>query len=78
MTPPNIPFTPDPEQEYRDLCEQQTSLRLYIEREGAELRASGQHDALSELERLEGAMLDRLSELHAQGAHLRGRAGGTE
>lgn len=70
MTPPNIPFTPDPRREYQDLCEQHDSLSAYIEREGPEMRASGQHAELEELERLEAAMHARINELYAQGASV--------
>lgn len=65
MTSPNIPFTPDPRREYAELCEAHASLTAYIEQEGPEMRASGQHDALAELERAADAQLDRLTELHA-------------
>lgn len=74
-TPTPIPFTPSPPVEYRNLCESHASLAAYIEREGPEMRASGQGEALGELERLADAMQDRISELHAQGLDL-GSAGG--
>ena len=61
--------------EYRELCEAHASLTAYIEREAPEMRARGEHDALDELEKIAGAMLDRIFELYAQGAHL-GSAGG--
>ena len=76
-TRPQAPaFTPSPSAEYRDLCEYHASLSEYLEREAPEMRARGEHGALSELETLAGKMLDRLSELEAQGAHLIGTAGG--
>ncbi len=74
-TPPLIPFTPSLATEYRNLCEYHASLETYLERERAELLDQGEGEALTELERLSSAMLDRISELHALGAHL-GRAGG--
>ncbi len=73
---PVIPFTPDPGREYAGLCEYAASLEAYLERERAALRATGEGRALDELGRLLSAMLDRISELHAQGAHLTGTAGG--
>ncbi|WP_279538502.1 hypothetical protein [Deinococcus radiodurans] len=39
------------------------------------MRARGEYDALGELEKIAGRLLDRLSELQASGAHL-GSAGG--
>lgn len=67
MTGPHrIPFTPSPRVEYQELCEQHTSLTVYLEREAPEMRASGQHDALAELERVAAAQWERLQELYAQ------------
>lgn len=74
-TPTLTPFSPSPRVEYQTLCAQHASLTEYIEREAPEMRARGEHDALGELEKIAGAMLDRISELHASGAHL-GSAGG--
>lgn len=66
MTGHVIPFTPSPLQEYRQLCADQESLTVYIEREAPEMRAGGQGDALDELRRLSDAMHARIIELHAQ------------
>ena len=74
MTGPVIPFTPAPAVEYRDLCEWHASLTAYIEREGPEMRSHGRPDELAELEKIAGAMLDRLGELEALG--VLGTAGG--
>ncbi|MDV6376091.1 hypothetical protein [Deinococcus arenicola] len=62
-----IPFTPSPEREREELCEQHASLTAYIAREGPEMRASGQHDALGELETIEAAQWARLRELGSAG-----------
>jgi hypothetical protein len=67
VTPPNIEFTTAPAREYAELCEQHASLTAYIEREAPELRASGEHEILAELQRIEAQMLDRLVKLKAQG-----------
>ncbi|WP_027459693.1 hypothetical protein [Deinococcus murrayi] len=69
-TPAPTPFTPDPAAEYRELCDLLTSLTAYLESEAPELRATGEGAALAELERLAAAMLGRIGEQHAQGAHL--------
>lgn len=74
-TPQVLAFTPSPRVLYRELCEQHASLSEYIEREAPEMRARGEYDALGELEKIAGRLLDRLSELQASGAHL-GSAGG--
>jgi hypothetical protein len=66
MTPHRIPFTPAPREAYQTLCEDHASLTAYIEREAPEMRASGQHDALAELEQVAAAQWERLRELHAQ------------
>lgn len=73
-TPTLTPFSPSPRVEYQTLCAQLAGLEAYLEREAPEMRARGEHDALGELEKIAGAMLDRISELHASGAHL-GSAG---
>lgn len=73
-TPQALAFTPAPRALYREVCELHASLSEYIEREAPEMRARGEHDALAELEKIAGQMLDRISELHASGAHL-GSAG---
>lgn len=74
-TPQVLAFTPSPRAEYREACELHASLSEYIEREAPEMRARGELDALGELEKIAGRLLDRLSELQASGAHL-GSAGG--
>lgn len=63
MTGPVIPFTPSPRQEYAQLSADHESLTAYIEREGPEMRATGQGDALDELHRLNDALALRLDEL---------------
>ncbi|CAM3982254.1 hypothetical protein [Deinococcus frigens] len=69
MTGPHlIPFTPSPEREREELCEQHANLTAYIQREAPELRASGQGDALGELERIEAAQWARLRELESMGS----------
>lgn len=69
MASPNIEFTPAPA---RELREQHASLRAYIECEAPELRASGEHEILAELERIAAQMLDRLGKLEGFGRVGRG------
>jgi hypothetical protein len=59
----HIPFTVSPDREREELEGQHASLTAYIQREAPEMRASGQHDALGELEAIEAAMWARLMEL---------------
>lgn len=66
MRLPNIPFT-DPRREYRETCEQHAALTAYLEREAPEMRASGQHEALAELEQLEAALFERVQDLYQRG-----------
>ena len=53
--------------EYVDLCDLLGSLSGYIETEGPEMRATGQHDALSDLDRQETEMVERLAVLERLG-----------
>lgn len=71
-TPPRTAFTPSPAVEYVNLCRYHASLDAYLERERPHMLSQGDGAGLAELDRLAGAMLDRLSELEAQGAHRTG------
>lgn len=71
MTRPNIPFTPDPAQEYRALLERSEALEECLNDldTRSELRFTG------ELEALEAdltAMCERMAQLQAMGAALGG------
>ena len=53
--------------EYVELCDLLDSLSGHIETEGPEMRATGQHDALSDLDRQETEMVERLAVLERLG-----------
>lgn len=53
--------------EYVDLCDLLDSLSTYIETEGPEMRVTGQHDALGDLDRQETEMALRLAVLDRLG-----------